>query len=97
VGEVSFLELKPPSLDSEMMDALNLHKTNVEGKISHQLSTNGLVDARTMLDTKDRQDILLDMDESLQFQEEDSMMDDSFLTAFDDEDELLQFTDSLRG
>jgi hypothetical protein len=86
-----------PSLDSEIMDALNLHETNLDDKISHQLSTNGLVDARTMLDTADRQDILLDMEESLQFQEEDSMMDDSLLAAVDDKDELLQFTDRLRS
>jgi hypothetical protein len=98
VGEASPSEQNQvPSLDSEMMDALNLHKTNVDDKISRQLSTNGLVDANSMLDTEDRQDILLDSEESLQFQEEDSMMDDSFLTALDDEDDVLQFTDRLRG
>ena len=88
---------QPPSLDSEMMDALSLHKTNVDDNLSHQLSTNGLVDAHTMLDTEDRQDIWLDTEESLEFQEEDSTMDNSFLTTVDDEDELLQFTDRLRG
>jgi hypothetical protein len=49
-GEASLIELnQPPSLNSEMMDALNLHKTNVDDKISHQLSMNGLANAWTML------------------------------------------------
>jgi hypothetical protein len=96
-GEASLTELnQPPSLDSEMMDALDLHKTNVNDKI-HQLSRNGLIYARSMLYTEDRQDILLDMEEPLQFQEEDSMIDDSFLSAVDDKDKVLQFTDCLRG
>jgi hypothetical protein len=47
-GEASpFVQNQPPSLDSEMMDALNLHKTNVDDKISHQLFMNGPLDAQT--------------------------------------------------
>jgi hypothetical protein len=36
---------QPPSLDSEMMDTLNFHKTTLDDKLSHQLSTNGLINA----------------------------------------------------
>ena len=74
-AEASPLELnQPPSLDSEMMDALNLHKTNVDNKMSQQLSTNALVDARTMLKSEDRQDIMLDMDKSLAYQEDEESL-----------------------
>jgi hypothetical protein len=55
-GEASLFEQnQTPSLDSAMMDALNLHKTNVDDMISDQLLTNGLVDAHTILATEDRQ------------------------------------------
>lgn len=97
-GESSCFELnQQPLLDTEMMDALDAHKNNVDDKLSHQLSSNGLVDAGTLLDTEDRQDLMLDTDDSLEYQEEDTIMDASNLPFVDDEDDLLQFTDRLRG
>jgi hypothetical protein len=48
-------------LNSEMMNALYMHQNQLDNKISHQLCTNGLINVGTMLDTKDRQDMMLDI------------------------------------
>jgi hypothetical protein len=51
-----------------------------------------------MLGTEDRQDIMLDTDESFAFQEDEVIMDAcTHLFDVDDEDDSLQFTDRLRG
>jgi hypothetical protein len=51
-----------------------------------------------MLDTEDRQDIMLDTDESFAFQEDEVIIDASTHSFdVDDEDNSLQFTDRLRG
>jgi hypothetical protein len=51
-----------------------------------------------MIDTEDRQDIMLDTDKSFAFQENEVIMDASTnLFDVDDEDDSLQFTDRLRG
>jgi hypothetical protein len=51
-----------------------------------------------MFYTEDRQDIMLDTDESFAFHEDEVIMD-AFTNLFDvdDEDDSLQFTDRLRG
>jgi hypothetical protein len=75
-----------------------MHQNRLDDKISHQLPMNGLIDARSMLGTKDRADIILDVEELFAYQEEeDSIMEVSYLTVVDDEDDILQFTDCLRG
>jgi hypothetical protein len=59
-GEALSIEWKQhPCLNSEMMDAVYMHQNHLDDKIFHQLSMNGLVDVRTMLDTKDGQNIIL--------------------------------------
>jgi hypothetical protein len=42
-----------------ILDAVYLHQNQLDDKISQQLSSNVLVDAHTMLDAEDRQDIML--------------------------------------
>jgi hypothetical protein len=59
-GKASRTELNQlPSLNSEIMDALNLHKNIVDDKLS-QLSTNGLANVHTMINAEDRHDMWLD-------------------------------------
>jgi hypothetical protein len=56
------------------------------------------VDSSTMLDTEDRQDIMLDTDKSFAFQEDEVIMEASTnVYDIDYEDNLLQFTAYLRG
>jgi hypothetical protein len=51
-----------------------------------------------VLDTEDRQDIMLDTDESSAFQEDEVIMEASTnVDDVDNEDDLLQFTDRQRG
>jgi hypothetical protein len=51
-----------------------------------------------MLNTEDRQDIMLDTDESFAFEDDEGIMDASTnVFDVDDSDDLLQFTDRLRG
>jgi hypothetical protein len=51
-----------------------------------------------MLDTEDQQDVMLDTEQSFTYQEEeDSLREASYLTVVDGEDDLLQFSDHLRG
>jgi hypothetical protein len=47
-----------------------LHQNQLDDKISQQLSSNVLVDAHTMLDAEDRQDIILDTNKSFAYQED---------------------------
>jgi hypothetical protein len=91
-GEALSIEWKQHRcLNSEMMDAVYMHQNRLDDKIFHHLPMNGLVDARTMLDTEDRQDIILGTERSLAYQEEeeDSIMEASHRTIVDDEDDLL--------
>jgi hypothetical protein len=82
-----------------MMDAVYMHQNQLDdNKITHQFPRNGLVDARTMLDTEDQQDVMLDTEQLFTYQEEeDSLREASYLTVVDGEDDLLQFSDHLRG
>ena len=84
--------------DSEKLLSLYNHRNHVDKHMARHLSNNDLVDSRTMLDTEDRQAIMLDTAESFAFQEDEVFMDSSTTVfAVDDEDDSLQFTDRLRG
>jgi hypothetical protein len=61
-------------VDSEMLDAVHLHQNHLEDKISQQLSTNALVNARSMLGTEDSQERMLDKDELLAYQNDDESL-----------------------
>jgi hypothetical protein len=84
--------------DSEMLQFVYNQRNHLDNHISCQLADNGLVDSSTMLDTEDRQDIMLDTDESFAFHEDEVIMEaSSNIIDVDDEDDSLQFTDRLRG
>ncbi len=87
------------NVDSATLQSLYNHRNELDNHLSRQLADNGLVDSRTMLDTEDRQDIMLaDTDESFGFQEDDAITEASTnVFDVDDEDISLQFTDRLRG
>jgi hypothetical protein len=57
-----------------MLDALHLHQNHLEDKISQQLSTNALVNARAMLGTEDSQEIMLDTDKLLAYQKDEESL-----------------------
>ena len=53
--------------DSETLQYLSNQQNHLDTHISRQLADNGLVDSSTLLDTEDRQDIMLDTDKSSAF------------------------------
>jgi hypothetical protein len=53
--------------DSETLQFVYNQRNQLDIHISRQLADNGLVDSSTMLDTEDRQDIIIDTDESFAF------------------------------
>ena len=63
--------------DSETLQFVYNQRNQLDNHISRQLVDNGLVDSSTMLDTEDRQDIIIDTDESFAFQEEEVIMEAS--------------------
>jgi hypothetical protein len=63
-----------------------IKKNQLDNHIHCQLADNGLVDSSTMLDTEDRQDIIIDTDESFAFQEEEVIMEAS-TKVFDVDDD----------
>jgi hypothetical protein len=63
--------------DSGTLQFVYNQRNQLDNHISCQLADNGLVDSSTMLDTEDRQDIMLDTDESFAFQEEEVIMEAS--------------------
>jgi hypothetical protein len=84
--------------DSETLQFVYNQPNQLDNHISRQLADNGLVDSSTMLRTEDRQDIMLDTDESFAFQADEVIMDASTnVFDVDNEDDSLQFTDRLRG
>ncbi len=84
--------------NSETLQYVYNQQNQLDNHISRQLADHGLVDSSTMLDTEDRQDIMLDTDESFAFQEDEVIMEASTTVYdIDDENDLLQFTDRLRG
>ncbi len=84
--------------NSETLQYVYNQQNQLDNHISCQLADHGLVDSSTMLDTEDRQDIMLDTDESFAFQEDEVIMEASTnVYDIDDENDLLQFTDRLRG
>jgi hypothetical protein len=86
------------NVESEMLQFVSNQQNQLDNHISRQLAGNDLVDSSTMLITGDRQDIMLDTDESFAFEDDEVIMDASTnVFDVDDEDDLLQFTDRLRG
>jgi hypothetical protein len=87
------------TVESETLQFVSNQRNQLDNHISHQLADNGLVDSSMMLDTEDdRQDIMLDTDESFAFEDDEVIMDASTnVFDVDDADDLLQFTDRLRG
>jgi hypothetical protein len=86
------------NVESETLQFVSNQQNQLDNHISRQLADNGLLDSSTRLDTEDRQDIMLDTDESFTFEDDEVIMDAS-TNLFDvhDSDGLLQFTDRLRG
>jgi hypothetical protein len=86
------------NVESETLQFISNQQNQLDNHLSRQLADNGLVGSSTMLDTEDRQDIMLDTDESFAFEDEEVIMDASTnVFDVDDSDNLLQFTDRLRG
>jgi hypothetical protein len=85
------------NVESETLQFVSKQQNQLNNHVSCQLADNGLVDSSTMLDTEDRQDIMLDTDESFAFEDNEGIMDASTNGFNIDEDNLLQFTDRLRG
>jgi hypothetical protein len=66
--DVATIEWKEQDrVHSETHNVVDLHQNHLGDKVSRPLSNNGLVDTHTMLNIEDRQDILLDMDESFAY------------------------------
>jgi hypothetical protein len=83
--------------DSETLQSVYIQQNRLDNHISGQLADNGLVDSSTMLDKEDRQDMMLEKDESFAFQEDEVFMEAStnvFDVDVDDEADSLQFTAS---
>jgi hypothetical protein len=86
------------NVESETLQFVSNQQNQLDNHISRQLADNGLVNSSTMLDTEDRQDIMLDTDKSYAFEDNEVIMDASTnIFDVDDSDDLLQFTDRLRG
>jgi hypothetical protein len=86
------------NVESETLQFVSNQRNQLDNYISRQLADNGLVNSSTMLDTEDRHDIMLNRDESFPFEDDEVIMDASTnLFDVDDSDNLLQFTDRLRG
>jgi hypothetical protein len=86
------------NVESETLQFVSNQRNQLDNHISRQLADNDLADFRTMLNTEDRQDIMLDADESFAFEDDEVIMGASTnVFDVDDSDDLLQFTDRLRG
>jgi hypothetical protein len=86
------------NVESETLQFIYNQQNQLDNHISCQLADNGLVDSSTMLNTEDRQDIMLDTDESFAFEEDEVIMDESTnVFDVDNEDDSLRFTDRLRS
>jgi hypothetical protein len=72
--------------DSETLQFGYNQRNQLDNHISRQLVDNGLVDSSTMLDTEDRQGIIIDADESFAFQDEEVIMEAS-RNVFDVDDD----------
>jgi hypothetical protein len=78
------------NVESEMLQFVSNQQNQLDNHISRQLADNDLVDSSTMLNTEDRQDIMLDTDESFAFEDDEVIMDASTnVFDVDDEDDLL--------
>jgi hypothetical protein len=76
----TFAALQPfpvANVESETLQFVSNQRNQFDNHISRQLADNGLVDSGMMLDTEDRQDIMLDTDESFAFEDNEVIMDAS--------------------
>jgi hypothetical protein len=74
--------------DSETLQFVYNQRNQLDNHIYRQLVEIGLVDSSTMLETEDRQDIIIDTDESFAFQEEEVIMEASTnIFNVDDDDD----------
>jgi hypothetical protein len=74
------------NVESETLQFVSNQRNQLDNHISRQLADKGLVDSSTMLDTKDRQGIMLDTHESFAFEDGEVIMDAS-TNVFDVDDE----------
>jgi hypothetical protein len=78
------------NVESETLQFVSNQQNQLDNDISRQLTDNGLVDSSTMLGTEDRQDVMLDTDESFAFEDDEVIMDASTnVFDVDDSDDLL--------
>jgi hypothetical protein len=79
------------NVESETLQFVSNQRNQLDNHISCQLADNGLVDSSTMLDTEDRQDTMLDTDESFAFEDDEVIMNASTnVFNADNSDNLLQ-------
>jgi hypothetical protein len=75
-GTFAALQPFPDAVDlNATLQFVSNQRNQLDNHISRQLADNGLVDSSTMLDTEDRQDIMLDTDESFAFEDDEVIMD----------------------
>ena len=85
-------------LHESMHKSAYSHQNRLDKQVSTHLSNNGLVDVRTMLDTEDMQDSMFDIDESLAYHDDDSVViPTSKECHVNDGDDAMEFTDRLKG
>jgi hypothetical protein len=78
------------NVESETLQFVSNQQNQSDNHISRQLADNSPVDSSTMLDTEDRQDIMLDTDKSFAFEDDEVIMDASTkVFDVDDKDDLL--------
>jgi hypothetical protein len=65
------------NVESETLQFVSNQQNHLDNHISRQLADNGLANSSTILDTEDRQDIMLDTDESFAFEDNEVIMDAS--------------------
>ncbi len=94
-ANISFHEQR--RLDEATLRSVYMHQNHVDDGVFTHLSDDCLVDACTMLDTEDRQDIMLDMDESFAYHDDECHTIPTSNLVDVDDDDALQFTDRLRG
>jgi hypothetical protein len=81
------------NVESETLQFVSNQRNQLDNHTSCQLADNGLVESSTILDTEDRQDIMLDIDESFAFEDDEVIMDASTnIFDVDNADNLLYFS-----
>jgi hypothetical protein len=79
------------NIESDTLQFVSNQRNQLYNHISCQLADNGLVNSSMMLDKEDRQDIMLDTDESFAIEDDEAIMDASTnVFDVDDSSDLLQ-------